>query len=156
LCIIQHADNIYLFLSHFIHFSSFFSDESLQLPVKDKKLFTPGPLGTSFETKKVMMRDVGSRDEDFINCVKFIRSKLLEVAGVSPNEYSVVPIQGSGTYAVESVLTTATPKKGAKLLIVVSGAYGKRMVKICEVAGIETVSDFFLLFCLSACLFVFV
>lgn len=116
-------------------------DANLQLHVKDKKLFTPGPLGTSFDTKKVMMRDVGSRDEDFISCIQFIRRKLLEVAGTSPKEYTVIPIQGSGTYSIESVLTTATPRdSNAKLLIIVSGAYGKRMVKICEIAGIKTVS----------------
>jgi aspartate aminotransferase-like enzyme len=86
-----------------------------------------------------MMRDVGSRDEDFIKSVKFIRSKLLEIAGVSSKEYTAIPLQGSGTYSVESVITTATPRDGGKLLIIVNGSYGKRMVKICEVAGIETV-----------------
>ena len=85
------------------------------------------------------MRDVGSRDEDFIKCVKYIRSKLLHIAGVSSEEYTTIPLQGSGTYSVESVITTATPRTGGKLLLIVNGAYGKRMAKICEIAGIETV-----------------
>ncbi|EDO36761.1 predicted protein [Nematostella vectensis] len=114
------------------------SDEEIVHP-KDKKLFTPGPLGTSFTVKKSMLRDVGSRDEDFIDCVHFIRSKLLEIAGVSQAEYTAIPLQGSGTYAVEAVITTATPKTGGKLLVIVNGSYGKRMVKICEVSGIETI-----------------
>ena len=32
----------------------------------DKKLFTPGPLGCSLATKQAMLRDLGSRDSDFI------------------------------------------------------------------------------------------
>ena len=105
---------------------------------KDKKLFTPGPLGVSFETKKAMLRDLGSRDTEFIKIVEVIRSKLLGIAGVSPEEYTSILLQGSGTYAVEAVLTTTTPR-GGKVFIVESGSYGKRMMKICEVAGIETV-----------------
>ena len=93
----------------------------------------------SFETKKAMLRDLGSRDTEFIKVVKTIRSRLLGIAGVSPEEYTAVLLQGSGTYAVEAVLTTTTPREGGKVFIIESGSYGKRMVKICEVAGIETV-----------------
>ena len=46
-------------------------------------------------------------------------------------------LQGSGTYAVEAVLQTTSPREGAKVLVIANGAYGKRMVKICQVAGIE-------------------
>lgn len=106
---------------------------------RDKKLFTPGPLGVSFETKRAMLRDLGSRDTEFIGIVKTIRSRLLEIAGVSPEVYTTVLLQGSGTYAVEAVLTTTTPREGGKVFIIECGSYGKRMMKICEVAGIEMV-----------------
>lgn len=106
---------------------------------KDKKLFTPGPLGVSFETKRAMLRDLGSRDTEFIGIVKTIRSRLLGIAGVSPEEYTAILVQGSGTYAIEAVLTTTTPRQGGKVFIIENGSYGKRMIKICEVAGIETV-----------------
>ncbi|XP_058965342.2 2-aminoethylphosphonate--pyruvate transaminase-like [Pocillopora verrucosa] len=106
---------------------------------RDKKLFTPGPLGVSFETKRAMLRDLGSRDTEFIRVVKTIRSRLLEIAGVSPEVFTTVLLQGSGTYAVEAVLTTTTPREGGKVFIIECGSYGKRMMKICEVAGIETV-----------------
>ena len=86
-----------------------------------------------------MLRDLGSRDTEFINIVKTIRSKLLGIAGVSPEEYTTVLLQGSGTYAVEAVLTTTTPREGGKVFVIENGSYGKRMVKICQVAGIETV-----------------
>ena len=39
--------------------------------------------------------------------------------------YDCVPIQGSGTFAVESMLGTFIPKNG-KLLVLANGAYGLR------------------------------
>lgn len=102
----------------------------------DKKLFTPGPLGTSLTVRKAMLRDLGSRDTEFINTIQYIRENVLKIAGVGKDKYTTVPLQGSGTYAVEAVLQTATPKNGGKVLILANGAYGKRMDRICEVANI--------------------
>jgi len=102
----------------------------------DKKLFTPGPLLCSAGIKQAMQRDLGSRDLEFIEAVKFVRSGLLKVAGVTPEEWTVVPMQGSGTFSVEAVFQTAVPKNG-KVLIMANGAYGSRMKKICETVGIE-------------------
>jgi len=48
---------------------------------KDKLLFTPGPLTTSMTVKQAMLRDLGSRDSEFIDLVKDIRSRLLEIGG---------------------------------------------------------------------------
>ena len=66
-----------------------------------------------------------------------IRAGLLEIAGVSAEDWTAVLLQGSGTYAVEAVLQTTSPRQGARVLVIANGAYGKRMVKICQVAGIE-------------------
>ncbi|XP_013384389.2 uncharacterized protein LOC106154550 isoform X1 [Lingula anatina] len=108
----------------------------------DKKLFTPGPLGVSMTTKQAMLRDLGSRDTAFIDTVKKIRSKLLDVAGVPAQVFTSVPVQGSGTYAVEAVFHTALPTTG-KALLLVNGAYGKRMKKICELAGLAHQTEIF-------------
>ncbi|XP_065069699.1 2-aminoethylphosphonate--pyruvate transaminase-like [Rhopilema esculentum] len=97
-----------------------------------KKLFTPGPLGVSYETKAAMLQDLGSRDVQFMNTVKFIRSRLLELACVSPDTFATIPVQGSGTYAVEAVLSTVVPRKNGKVLILVNGAYGRRMIQIVD------------------------
>ena len=44
--------------------------EKHQIPVaKDKPLFTPGPLTTSMSVKQAMLRDLGSRDFEFIAAV---------------------------------------------------------------------------------------
>ncbi|KAK6180812.1 hypothetical protein SNE40_008797 [Patella caerulea] len=103
----------------------------------EKKLFTPGPLGTSLTVKQAMLRDVGSRDVEFIKTISFIRSKLLDIAGVSANDYTTIPVQGSGTFAVEAVFQCAVPRQNNnKVLILENGAYGKRMGKICETLSI--------------------
>lgn len=100
---------------------------------RDKLLFTPGPLTTSATVKRAMRRDVGSRDGEMIGVIRDIRRKLLAVAGVSREQgYETVLFQGSGTYAVEAVLTSAAPSDG-HWLIVVNGAYGKRMAQIAAV-----------------------
>lgn len=106
----------------------------------DKPLFTPGPLTTSRTVKQAMLRDIGSRDEDFIGVVRCVRDRLLTVAGLSqPAGYECVLMQGSGTYTVESVISSAMPREG-KLLVVVNGAYGERIVAIAKRYGIETVA----------------
>ena len=84
-----------------------------------------------------MLRDLGSRDSQFIEAVSDIRKSLLDIAGVSSKEWTAVLLQGSGTYAVEAVLQTSSPRQGARVLVIANGAYGKRMVQVCEVAGIE-------------------
>lgn len=81
----------------------------------DKKLFTPGPLGCSQTVKEAMLRDLGSRDGEFVNIIKLIRRKLLDIAEVSPEEFTTVLLQGCGTYAVEAVFQTGTPRYGGRV-----------------------------------------
>jgi len=105
---------------------------------KEKLLFTPGPLSTSPTVKEAMLVDLGSRADDFIDTIKELRSKLLELGQVKKGEYEAILLQGSGTFCVESVLTSTIPKDG-KILLVINGAYGRRMTQICDIAGIENV-----------------
>ena len=93
----------------------------------DKLLFTPGPLTTSATVKQAMLRDLGSRDDEFIALVRAIRQRLLGIAGVSQEQgFEAIPMQGSGTFAVESVISSVLPADG-KLLMLVNGAYGERI-----------------------------
>lgn len=106
---------------------------------KDKALFTPGPLTTSRTVKQAMLRDLGSRDQEFIALVADVRRRLVEVAAADPDKYTAVLMQGSGTFAVEAVIGSVIPPTG-RLLVLVNGAYGERMVKIAQRLGID-VSD---------------
>ena len=106
---------------------------------RDKPLFTPGPLTTSGQVKQAMLRDLGSRDTEFIAAVQEVRDGLLQVAGVSKaGGYEAVLMQGSGTFTIESVLSSAIPP-GGKLIAIVNGAYGKRIVQTASRHGIEVV-----------------
>src|SRR6266545_1581700 len=97
---------------------------------KDPYLFTPGPLTTSLTTKEAMLHDWGSRDADFIRINRRVRDRLVELAG-GAGTHVCVPLQGSGTFIVEAMIGTLVPAAG-KLLALVNGAYGKRMVRMCE------------------------
>ena len=96
----------------------------------DARLLTPGPLTTSQETKEVMLHDWGSRDSDFIEINRRIRMQLLKIASAEAS-HVCVPLQGSGTFVVEAALGTLIPRDG-KVLILVNGAYGKRIAKILD------------------------
>jgi len=86
-----------------------------------------------------MLRDVGSRDAEFVDLVREIRQELLGVAGVSQADgYEAILIQGSGTFGIESVISSVIPRDG-KLLIVINGAYGKRIRDMAERHGIASV-----------------
>lgn len=100
---------------------------------RDPWLLTPGPLTTSDETKHAMLHDWGSRDATFIETNARMRRSLLDIANAA-DTHVCVPVQGSGTFAVEATLGTVIPKDG-KALILINGAYGHRMVKILSYAS---------------------
>jgi len=98
-----------------------------------KLLFTPGPLTTSRTVKEAMLEDVGSRDHEFVHSVKEISAELMSLAHVSKEEgYECVMMQGSGTFGIESVVSSVV-KKDEVLLVLVNGAYGERIVKMATV-----------------------
>jgi len=103
------------------------------LPEDDAWLLTPGPLTTSMATKEAMLHDWGSRDAAFIDANARVRQRILKVANAR-DTHVCVPLQGSGTFAVEATLGTLVPRNG-KALIVINGAYGHRMVRILDYMG---------------------
>jgi len=102
-----------------------------------KLLFTPGPLTTSAAVKAAMLRDAGSRDREFLQTVRDIRERLLAIGGAGSPHYECVLMQGSGTFAIESVISSAIARDG-KLLVLVNGAYGRRIAQMARIHGIET------------------
>ncbi len=109
-------------------------------PTGDPWLLTPGPLTTSPETKQVMVRDFGSRDHEFIEINRRMRERLIEIID-GGDEFACVPMQGSGTFAVEAMMGTLVPRDG-KVLVLINGAYGERIAKICAYHGraVETLT----------------
>jgi len=107
------------------------------LPDNPYLLLTPGPLSTSKSVKAAMLRDWCTWDEDYnLKIVQEIRNRLTLLATSMPDLYSTVLMQGSGTFAVESVIGSAIPSSG-KLLIIANGAYGTRMIQIAKILKIS-------------------
>jgi 2-aminoethylphosphonate-pyruvate transaminase len=97
------------------------------------RLFTPGPLTTDLRVKEAMLRDWGSRDDAFIALTAELRAGLLAVAN-GQDSHVAVPIQGSGTYALEAAVATLIGPTD-RLLVLVNGAYGHRMATIARRMG---------------------
>ncbi len=101
-------------------------------------LLTPGPLTTSLTVKRAMLRDWGSWDDDFRAMTKTLRAKLIAMMGPGGEAFDCVPMQGSGTFAVESALGTLIPRE-AKTLVLANGAYGMRAALTLKYLGREHV-----------------
>jgi 2-aminoethylphosphonate-pyruvate transaminase len=97
-------------------------------------LFTPGPLTTAASTRAAMQRDWGSREPDFIALTRRLRHQLLALAG-DPADYTAIPLQGSGTYAVEATLSTLLSARH-RLLVMSNGAYAVRIASIAQRLGL--------------------
>src|SRR4051812_43554310 len=99
---------------------------------RDPLLLTPGPPTTGKRGKGVMGHDWGLRDAAFLKINSEVLDRLPEIIhGVG--DYVTVPMQGSGTFAVEAMLTTFVPRDGTVLMLI-NGAYGHRARKILEIA----------------------
>ncbi len=101
--------------------------------MRDPILLTPGPLTTTLATKVAMLHDRGSWDVDFNALTASVCRRLAALID-GGDEFVCVPLQGSGTFAVEAAVGTLLPREG-KLLVLVNGAYGERMARLAQVMG---------------------
>jgi 2-aminoethylphosphonate-pyruvate transaminase len=105
--------------------------------MSDPILLTPGPLTTTTTTKEAMLSDWGSWDDAFNALTASVCSDLTAIAQGSET-HVCVPLQGSGTFAVEAAIGTLVPR-GAKVLVPNNGAYCQRIVRILGYLGREAV-----------------
>lgn len=102
----------------------------------DYKLLTPGPLTTSRAVKQEMLFDYSTWDTEYKEVTQSIRYDLLDLAQVDKDIYTTVLMQGSGTFGVESVISSVIGED-EKLFVVSNGAYGDRIVDMCEIHKIN-------------------
>jgi len=114
------------------------ANKERKLRMNTYKLLTPGPLTTTDTVKKEMMVDHCTWDDDYKEITQKIRRDLLALANLNEDDYTVVLMQGSGTFGVESVIMSAIGKD-EKILVCANGAYGSRMIQIARQAGKNTV-----------------
>ncbi len=109
--------------------------ESLPPPAfGEPYLLTPGPLTTSAPVKRAMLRDWGSWDSDFRAMTAEMRARLLALLGEGAAGFDCVPMQGSGSFAVEAMLGSFVPPDG-RALVLANGAYGQRAAEILRRMG---------------------
>ena len=90
-----------------------------------RKLLTPGPLTTRYSVKHAMLTDHCTWDDEY---KKITVSVLNDITKIAANgDYAAVLLQGSGSYAVEAMINCLC-KQDEKILFLVNGEYGKRMV----------------------------
>ena len=113
----------------------------IELPEEPYLLLTPGPLTTTGSVKQTMLMDWCTWDRDYNDIVQEIRARLVSMAADS-GDYTVVLMQGSGTFSVEACIGSALPPDG-KLLVLANGAYGQRIAEIARYLNIDVVLEDF-------------
>src|SRR5215813_5067281 len=100
-------------------------------------LLNPGPVNVSSRVQQALLRgDLCHREEEFSELLTAVRTKLLHA--FAPQGYTTVPLSGSGTLAVEAMVSSALPE-GRKLLVVNNGVYGERMLRMADAHRIPAV-----------------
>lgn len=106
--------------------------------VKRNILLNPGPATTTDSVKYAqVVPDICPREKQFGELMRSITRDLTSIVG-DTERYVTVLFGGSGTAAVESMLTSAVGNDG-KVLIINNGAYGKRQTQIADAFGIDYV-----------------
>jgi 2-aminoethylphosphonate-pyruvate transaminase len=94
-------------------------------------LLNPGPVSLSAGVRQSLLGpDLCHRESEFYDLQDEVRAGLLASYQLDPGLWSAVLMTGSGTAAVESMLTSLVPENGA-VLICENGVYGQRMAHIC-------------------------
>jgi 2-aminoethylphosphonate-pyruvate transaminase len=104
----------------------------------DPILLTPGPLTTAAATRAAMLHDRGSWDAAFNALTASVCRDLVSIVR-GAGTHVCVPLQGSGTFAVEAALGTLVPRAG-RVLVPDNGAYCRRMLRILEILGRDAVA----------------
>ena len=103
-------------------------------------LLNPGPVNISERVRNALLRpDLCHREPEFTNLQDNIRSNLLKIYGLPETEWAAILLTGSGTAAVEAMITSMVPDTG-HVLIIENGVYGERMRQIAKTVHIPYTS----------------
>ncbi|MFT5426228.1 MAG: 2-aminoethylphosphonate-pyruvate transaminase [Gammaproteobacteria bacterium] len=100
-------------------------------------LLNPGPVVLSKRVREAMLQpDLCHREAEFAELQNAIRNDLLEVYPLDKQNWAAILMTGSGTAAMEAMMTSLIPDHG-KVLIIENGVYGERLTKIAEIHQIN-------------------
>ncbi len=99
-------------------------------------LLNPGPVTLSEGVRQALLGpDLCHREPEFSELQERIRARLLRVHDLDPAAWAAVLLTGSGTSAMEAMLTSLAPEAG-HLLVIENGVYGERLSRIAAIHGI--------------------
>ncbi len=100
-------------------------------------LLNPGPVNLSDRVRQAMLKpDLCHREEEFFELQHRIRNQLVDVYGLDPNKWTAVMISGSGSSAMEAMVSSLVPENG-HLLVIENGVYGERLSNIARIHDIK-------------------
>lgn len=103
-------------------------------------LLNPGPVNLSKRVRNALLRpDLCHREPEFSDLQNNIRYNLLKIYDLPHTDWAAVVLTGSGTAAVEAMITSVVPDDG-HVLIVENGIYGERMRCMAETCHIPFTS----------------
>jgi 2-aminoethylphosphonate-pyruvate transaminase len=97
-------------------------------------LLTPGHASTDPTVRRAMTRELGGEGRAVSALTARVRRRIVRLVSRDADKWTCVPLQGDGTFAVESMIGSLVPTSG-HLAVLVNGASGARMVQIAERAG---------------------
>ena len=98
-------------------------------------LLNPGPVTLTERVRKSLLKeDLCHREPEFAELVLDIRKRLVSVYEESERDYEAILMTGSGTCAVEAMISSFVPR-GGKVLVMANGIYGERMAAMIEAQG---------------------
>ncbi len=99
-------------------------------------LLNPGPVTLSARVREALRRpDLCHREPEFATLQNDIRAALLGIYGLDPATWAAVLLTGSGTAALEAMITSTVPARG-RVLVIENGVYGERLSRIAAIHGI--------------------
>ena len=100
-------------------------------------LLNPGPVSLSDGVRKAAVKaDLCHREPEYFDLQDRVRSGLIDVYGLDGEAWTSVLLGGSGTTALEAMLSSLLPRD-AKLLVIENGVYGERISRIAQIHGID-------------------
>lgn len=102
-------------------------------------LLNPGPVVLSKRVRQALTKpDLCHREQEFTELQNKIRSDLLSVYQLPADLWTAIVFTGSGTSAMEAMMTSLVPAHG-KVLIIENGVYGERLSNIAKIYDIDHV-----------------
>jgi len=108
-------------------------------PARRTILLNPGPVTVTERVRATLQKeDLCHREPEFADLVLDIKRRLVRVYPEAQRDYEAILMTGSGTCAVEGMVSSFVPK-GGKVLVIANGIYGERMAAMIEAQGKQLV-----------------